>query len=80
VHPASRVGAMPARKVTEMVKEAQRYSFEFLEWKKEFTLKKHWLAHTKKICIRDEHKIIKEYLGTTQRRCFFCPECQVKWE
>lgn len=80
VHPKNRVGDLPPKKLTEMINEARNYSFDFLQWKKEFTLKKHWLAHTKKTCARDGSKIIKEYLGTTQRRTFFCNTCQVLYQ
>jgi endonuclease-8 len=77
VHPKSKVGDLPAKQLNALIKEARNYSFDFLEWKKEYTLRKHWLAHTKKTCSRDGDKIIKEYLGKTQRRTFFCNRCQV---
>jgi endonuclease-8 len=77
VHPATRVGDLPPKKLTELIKEAHQYSFDFLEWKKQFVLKKHWLVHTKKICPRDGSAILKEYLGKTHRRTFFCNICQV---
>ena len=80
VHPKSPVGALPTAKLTEMIKEARNYSFDFLQWKREYTLRKHWLAHTKKTCSRDGDKIIKEYLGKTQRRTFFCNTCQVQYK
>jgi endonuclease-8 len=79
VHPKSKVGKLPTKQLNALIKEARNYSFDFLEWKKEFTLRKHWLAHTKKICSRDGDKIIKEYLGKTQRRTFFCNSCQVQY-
>jgi endonuclease-8 len=77
VHPESKVGKLPAKKLKEFVREAVVYSFDFLEWKKEFTLKAHWLAHTKKICPRDHAGFIKKHLGKTNRRSFFCTVCQV---
>jgi endonuclease-8 len=80
VHPESKVGSLPARKLNEMVKEAVHYSYEFLQWKREGVLRKNWKVHTKKTCPRDETKIVKEYLGTTNRRTFFCHTCQVKYE
>lgn len=80
VHPKSKVGALPAKQLNHLIKEARNYSFDFLKWKKEYTLRKHWLAHTKKTCSRDGDKIIKEYLGKTQRRTFFCNTCQVLYE
>jgi len=80
VHPKSRVGDLPAKQLNDLIKEARNYSFDFLKWKKEYTLRKHWLAHTKKTCSRDGDKIVKEYLGKTQRRTFFCATCQVLYE
>lgn len=77
VHPATKVGDLPPRKLTELIKEARNYSFDFLEWKKAFELKKHWLVHTKKVCPRDATTITKQYLGKTRRRTFYCETCQV---
>jgi endonuclease VIII len=80
VHPKTTLGDLPPRKMSELIKEARNYSFDFLEWKKEYTLRKHWLAHTKKECQRDGDIIVKEYLGKTQRRTFFCNTCQVLYK
>jgi endonuclease-8 len=80
VHPQSKVGDIPARKISEIIKEARNYSFQFLEWKRKFELKKHWLAHTKKTCLRCNLPIIKKYLGKTKRRTFYCDNCQVLYK
>jgi endonuclease-8 len=80
VHPKTKVGDLPTKQLNDLIREARNYSFDFLKWKKEYTLRKHWLAHTKKTCTRDDDKIIKEYLGKTQRRTFFCNTCQVLYE
>ena len=80
VHPKTKVGDLPSKKLTELIKEARQYSFDFLKWKKEYTLRQHWLAHTKSVCQRDGDKIVKEYLGKTNRRTFFCNSCQVWYE
>jgi endonuclease-8 len=77
VHPLSKVGALPPRKLRDLVEQARKYSFEFLEWKKAFVLKKHWLVHTKKMCPRCEIPLKKAHLGTTDRRSFYCERCQV---
>lgn len=77
LHPESNVGALPAKLINELVKEARNYSFDFLEWKKKFVLKKHWLVHIKKICKRCSLPVIKKYSGKTNRRTFFCTNCQV---
>ena len=76
VHPKSALGNLPAKQMTSLIREARQYSFDFLEWKKKYVLKKHWLAHTKKKCLRCNLPIIKEYVGKTNRRTFFCNNCQ----
>lgn len=76
VHPSSTVGSLPAAKLRDLVEQARKYSFEFLEWKKAFVLKAHWLAHTKRICPRCDIPFTKAHLGKTRRRSFFCERCQ----
>ena len=78
VHPESQVGALPPRKLGELIKQAREYSFDFYHWKKAFVLKKHWLAHAKKICPRCEIPLqFRAHLGVRQRRSFFCKRCQL---
>ena len=79
IHPESRVGNIPRKKIKELIKEARNYSFDFLNWKKEYVLKKHWLAHTKVICPRCHMPFTKKYCGKTKRRSFFCENCQIKY-
>ena len=79
LHPETMLGKIPPRKITELITEARNYSFDFLKWKKAFELKKHWLAHTKKICPRCNLPFIKKHCGKTHRRSFFCENCQVKY-
>lgn len=76
VHPESNVGALPEQKLYELIAQARLYSFDFLEWKKNYVLKKRWLAHTKKICQRCDIPFIKKYIGKTKRRSYFCINCQ----
>ena len=79
LHPLSRVGALPPRKLAQLVVEARGYSFDFLEWKRAFVLRKHWLAHTKRTCPRCAIPFVKAHLGRTQRRSFFCERCQRRY-
>jgi endonuclease VIII len=79
VHQLSTIGALPAKKLREIVREARTYSFQFLEWKKEFTLRSHWLAHNKSICPRDHVKFTRAYLGVRHRRSFYCELCQRRY-
>lgn len=76
IHPESIVGKIPVVRLRKLIKDAVVYSFLFLEWKKKYELKKHWQAHTKKICPRDHIPFKKSYLGKTHRRSFYCNECQ----
>lgn len=76
MHPENLIKFIPPKKLSELIKEARNYSFDFLKWKKKFVLKKHWLVHTKKTCLRCELPIIKKYAGKTKRRTFFCIKCQ----
>ena len=80
VHPANKVGSLPTKKLNGLIKEARNYSFDFYEWKKQYVLRKHWLAHTKKTCPRCKIPLIKKYMGKTNRRTFFCENCQARYE
>ncbi|MFT3705335.1 MAG: endonuclease [Agriterribacter sp.] len=79
VHPLSKCGKLPVKQLNQLVKETRNYAFDFLEWKKKHELKKHWLAYAKKICPRCNIPLVKEYLGQTHRRTFFCNNCQEKY-
>lgn len=76
VHPLSLLGKLPDYKINEMISEAVKCSFEFLVWKKEFTLRKHWEAYSKSICPRDNMRFRRANLGKNSRRTFFCEICQ----
>jgi endonuclease-8 len=77
LHPESKVGKIPAKLLGQLVDEARNYSFDFLEWKRNYELKKHWLAHTKLVCKRCDLPFTKKHPGKTRRRSFFCTNCQV---
>ena len=79
VHPLSTVGGLPAKKLRELVQQARQYSFDFYQWKKQYVLKKHWLAHTRRTCPRCTLPLNKAHLGRTNRRSFFCDHCQVRY-
>lgn len=79
IHPDNQIGELPENKLDELIKEARNYSFDFLKWKKDYVLKKNWLAHTKKICLRCNLSFIKQHLGKTNRRTFYCNNCQEKF-
>jgi len=79
VHPETRVGDLPSRKLGALIREARDYSFDFYRWKKDFVLKKHWQVHTKRICPRCGRRLaFRAQLGKRMRRSFFCRHCQVR--
>ena len=77
VHPLSVVGALPLKKLKEVVQEARIYSFDFLRWKKDLMLKKKWLAYRKKICLRCDLPILKDNFGKNKRSAYYCVNCQI---
>lgn len=79
IHPLSIIAALPRAKVKALIKETHTYAFQFLEWKKEFTLKQHWLAYAQQWCKRCNLPMHKESLGKTRRRTFYCDHCQQLW-
>lgn len=79
IHPLSTVGALPAPKLRALVVQAREYSFEFLEWKKVNVLRAHWQAHNQKICPRCLIPFHRAHLGKTNRRSFFCENCQRRY-
>ncbi|MDH6254230.1 endonuclease-8 [Chryseobacterium sp. H1D6B] len=76
VQPESLIGNLPPKKLKELITEARNYSFDFLKWKKEFVLKKHWLVHTKAICPICGEKLVKKQTGIGKRRSFYCEKDQ----
>jgi endonuclease-8 len=77
VHPESRIGALPPRKLGELIKQAREYSFDFYAWKKAYVLKKHYQVHAKTHCPRDGTRLTyRKHLGRAQRRAFYCEACQ----
>lgn len=79
VHPKTKVGDLSPKKKKELITETVNYSFDFLKWKKALVLKKHWQAYTKKKCPRCHIPFIKEYIGKTKRRTFYCDNCQIHY-
>lgn len=76
IHPESLVGKIQSDDIQKLIEESVIYSFQFLDWKKKFELKEHWLAHTKKTCIRCDLPLEKKHTGVKKRRSFFCNNCQ----
>lgn len=76
IHPLSVAGNLPLKKARELVNETRAYCFQFYNWKKNFELKKHWLAYKQKICPRCNIPFTLKHLGKHKRRTFYCNNCQ----
>jgi endonuclease-8 len=63
-----------------MINEAIIYSFEFLEQRKEGTLKRHWQAYHKKECPRNHLPFTRKDTGKSRRSSFYCELCQVMYK
>lgn len=79
VQPESLIGDLPTAKLNQLIAEARNYSFDFLNWKRDFVLKKHWLVHTKSNCPICGERLIRKHLGKTNRRCFYCLKDQKRY-
>lgn len=77
VQPESFIGHLPPDKLDELIFEARNYSLEFLRWKREFVLKKHWLVHNKSTCPKCGAKLIRKHTGLGKRRSFYCETDQL---
>lgn len=79
VHPETRIGDLPPRKLGQLIAQARDYSFDFLEWKKQYVLRQHWLVHRKRDCAECGARLNLAHLGTRQRRTFWCDHCQLRY-
>lgn len=80
VHPLSRIGQLPPRKLAALIAEARDYSFDFLEWKRAFVLKSKWQVHTRSKCPNCDRPLTKDAsLGKSKRRSFSCSHCQIRY-
>lgn len=76
LHPETTIKNITASKLKKLLKDVVEYSFEFLKYKKESTLSKHWKAYNQKSCSRCDNEIIKIYIGKGKRASFICKNCQ----
>ncbi|MBE7169227.1 MAG: endonuclease [Williamsia sp.] len=77
VQPESLVGALPPRKLTELLREAHTYSYDFYRWRKEGVLRKKYCVHQRKYCPTCDTLLVKKPTGELQRNSFYCPVDQV---
>ena len=76
LHPETTIENITAAQLKKLMKELVVYPFEFLKYRKERTLAKHWNAYNQKLCSRCKNKILKSYVGKGKRASFTCEHCQ----
>ncbi|MET3537558.1 DNA-formamidopyrimidine glycosylase family protein [Chryseobacterium limigenitum] len=76
IQPESLLGNLPPKKVKELITEARNYSFDFLQWKSQSVLKKHWQVYNKKTCPICGQKLIQKNTGLGKRSSFYCEKDQ----
>ena len=72
VQPESELGALPPKKITELLKEAHTYSYDFYRWRKEGVLRKKYCVHQRKYCPTCHALLIKKFTGELERSSFYC--------
>lgn len=79
IHPESRIGHLPLKKMKELIDTAVDYTYDFLKWRREGTLRSHWQAHRQKLCPIHETKLCKGHTGEKKRGSFWCEACQERY-
>lgn len=76
VHPESLVGKIPVGKLGEIIEECRIYSFDFLRWRRNNELSRHYEVYLQKHLKDTPIAVIKKDTGTTKRSSYFIPELQ----
>jgi endonuclease-8 len=76
VHPESKCGEIPTRKLNELIKEAVIFCADFYNWRKAGVLNKHLQAYEQDECPRNHIPFHKADLGKTKRHTYYCEVCQ----
>ena len=75
VHPESITGAIPIKKLNELIQAVHSYTHDFLKWKKKNLLSKNWKVYCHKTCAECGGEVLKKYDGKLKRRSFICKKC-----
>lgn len=78
VHPLNKIEDIPLAKLKNLTSLTRAYAFDFLKWKKENTLSKHWTVYSQKTCPK-KHDLIKAQLGKNKRVTYYCETCQKQY-
>jgi endonuclease-8 len=79
-HPLETLASIPKAEWPRIAREVRDYCWKFYEWKKEFTLRKHWQVFKRRSCPVCKGSLTLEKLGKLHRRTFYCPTDQPRIE
>ncbi len=79
IHSLSRIEDIPLVKLKNLTSLTRTNAFDFLKWKKENTLSKHWTVYSQKTCPK-KHDLIKAQLGRNKRVTYYCKVCQKQYD
>ena len=77
IHPDSLVNDLPLKKLRELIKKTETYTWNFFNWKKEGTLSKNFKVYEKKVCPRCNIPVVKKNVGKGKRLTVYCANCQL---
>lgn len=80
VHPESKIGTIPPRKLSQLIKDTVKFCDDFYQWKKNNVLLKHLQVYEKESCPRNHIPLHKADLGRNKRHTYFCPKCQLLYQ
>lgn len=76
VHPESIVGEIPLAKLKAIIRECRTYSFDFLKWRSNNELSKHFEVYEQKQLKGSKQEVIRKETGSTKRSSYFAPKKQ----
>lgn len=71
VHPESVIEKLPEEKLKKIIKECRVYSFDFLKWKKNNELSKHFEVYEQKELKSNGKEVLRKETGATKRISYF---------
>lgn len=76
IHPESKVKNLSDKQLDKIIKHTKDYSFDFLKWKRNDELKKHFQVYHRETCPKCGERIIRKDTGKGKRTSFFCENDQ----
>jgi endonuclease-8 len=74
IHPESKLGKIPAAKITSLVRHTHSFSKIYYRANKKDRLEKSLKVYDREFCPKG-HEVIKKKTGKTKRNSFICEEC-----